>query len=113
MAACTMTWLSVTALPCGNRPDHWLRGQQGGAGERLIKDLKRKAYSLSRGNRQSSGEAPAPREEGLIERESEDHRFGCRRISIFRRLHSELVLLLVALGAQHRLHPDNFYNQKK
>ena len=30
------------------------RGEEGGGGERLIKDLKRKANSLSRGTRQAS-----------------------------------------------------------
>jgi len=39
--------------------------------------------------------------EGLIERERVDHRFGFRRATIFRRHQAELGLLLAALGAQH------------
>ena len=46
--------------------------------------------------------------EGLIGRARQDHRFGYRRASIFRRLQADLGLLLAALGAQQRHAPAGF-----
>ena len=46
--------------------------------------------------------------EGLIGRAREDHRFGFRRANIFRRYQADLGLLLAALGAQQRHHPQHF-----
>ena len=46
--------------------------------------------------------------EGLIGRARQDHRFGYRRASMFRRLQADLGLLLAALGAQQRHAPAGF-----
>jgi len=46
--------------------------------------------------------------EGLSGRERDDHCFGFRRAAIFRRYQADLRLLLAALGAQQRHHPDHF-----
>jgi hypothetical protein len=46
--------------------------------------------------------------EGLIGRAREDHRFGFRRVNIFRHYQADLGLLLAALGAQQRHHPKHF-----
>jgi len=46
--------------------------------------------------------------EGLIEREREDHRFGFRRAAIFQRHQAELGLFL-ALGARQQHLQDRFF----